>query len=166
MCTTIPKVKCCTVSACDLNTSINTREEKPNDLAKKVDCDKEKNPCETGQYYKCCTLSPVEPTPLINVNCCEKTRPCISNFCTAVKGECNNYDLTPYGKDFVLKTGRLIQKCLCIKFNGLQDTCKHTGCCSRLSCMRPLFPNCPPARQWKDDYICKTKKKRCPCPCD
>lgn len=110
MCTTIPKVKCCTVSACDLNTSINTREEKPNDLAKKVDCDKEKNPCETGQYYKCCTLSPVEPTPLINVNCCEKTRPCISNFCTAVKGECNNYDLTPYGKDFVLKTGRLVSE--------------------------------------------------------
>lgn len=59
-----------------------------------------------------------------------------------------------------------IQKCLCIKFNGLQDTCKHTGCCSRLGCMRPLFPNCPPARAWKNDYICKTKKKRCPCACD
>jgi len=106
----IPKVKCCTVSACDLNTSINTRDETAKDLVKKVDCDKQKNATEIGQYYKCCTLSPVEPTPLINVNCCEKARPCISNFCSAVKGECDNYDLTPYGKDFVLKTGRLVSK--------------------------------------------------------
>jgi len=106
----IPKVKCCTVSACDLNTSINTREETGKDFVKKVDCDKQKNATEIGQYYKCCTLSPVEPTPLINVNCCEKARPCISNFCSAVKGECDNYDLTPYGKDFVLKTGRLVSE--------------------------------------------------------
>ncbi|XP_026819244.1 uncharacterized protein LOC113557901 [Rhopalosiphum maidis] len=154
----IQKEKCCTVSACDLNTSINTREESVKDLTKKVDCDKEKTATEIGQYYKCCTLSPVAPTSLINIDCCQKTKPCVSHFCTAVQGECNNYELTPYGKDFVCKTGRLIQKCLCVKFNGLQDTCKHSGCCTKIGCMKPLFPNCPPARQWKNDYICIKKK--------
>lgn len=106
----IQKEKCCTVSACDLNTSINTREESVKDLTKKVDCDKEKTAPEIGQYYKCCTLSPVAPTPLINIDCCQKTKPCVSHFCTAVQGECNNYELTPYGKDFVCKTGRLVSK--------------------------------------------------------
>lgn len=106
----IPKVNCCTVSACDMNTSINTREETVKDFVKKVDCDKQKHAEETGQYYKCCTLSPVEPTPLTKVSCCEKTRPCVSNFCSAVKGECDNYELTSYGKDFALKTGRLVSE--------------------------------------------------------
>ncbi|XP_015368494.1 PREDICTED: uncharacterized protein LOC107164969 [Diuraphis noxia] len=106
----IPKVECCTVSACDMNTSINTREETVKDLVKKVDCDKQKNATEIGQKYKCCTLSPVEPTPLTNVNCCEKARPCISSFFSAGKGECDNFELTPHGKDFALKTGRLVSE--------------------------------------------------------
>lgn len=101
----------CTVPACDLNTSINTREETAKDLVTKLDCDKQRrDPTEIGQYYKCCSLSPVEPNPLINIDCCKKKRPCLSNFCSAVNGECQDFELTPYGKEFVLQTGRLVSE--------------------------------------------------------
>lgn len=51
--------------------------------------------------------------------------------------------------------------CDCIKFNGLQDTCKHPGCCSKKGCMDNPYPTCPPAQKWKCNYMCKTHKKPC-----
>ncbi|XP_026816080.1 uncharacterized protein LOC113555755 [Rhopalosiphum maidis] len=151
--------KCYTEPACDKNTSINTQEETVKDHVKNVDCGNQKPATKNGQFYKCCTLSPVVPTPLINIDCCEKARPCKGNFCSSVNADCDDFELTPYGKEFVLRTGRLIQNCLCVKLNGLQDSCKHPGCCTKIGCMDIPFPNCPPARLWKNEYICRNKKK-------
>ncbi|KAL4103779.1 hypothetical protein QTP88_019118 [Uroleucon formosanum] len=177
--------KCYTEPACNQNTSLKTCQEptcqepkcypEPETVYKtcqeperehfkKVDCEYPKPSTKTGQFYKCCTLSPVAPNPLIQIDCCEKARACRGNFCSLVNADCDDFELTPYGKEFVLRTGRLIQNCLCVKLNGLQDSCKHAGCCTRIGCMDIPFPNCPPARLWKNEYICRNKiiSKDCP----
>ncbi|XP_015367988.1 PREDICTED: uncharacterized protein LOC107164618 [Diuraphis noxia] len=145
-------------------TSFKTCQEPVKDHCKKEDCGYPKPTTETGQYHKCCALSPVAPTPLVRIDCCEKARPCRSNFCSPVNDDCDDFELTPYGKEFVLRTGRIIHNCSCVKLNGLQDSCKHAGCCTRIGCTDIPFPNCLPARLWKNEYICKNKKKPKSCP--
>ncbi|XP_025196761.1 uncharacterized protein LOC112595679 [Melanaphis sacchari] len=100
----------------------------------------------------CCTLSPVSPTPLINANVCERQRLPNRNFCTTVKNECEVSELTTYGKEFIANKGKLASKCVCVKFNGLQDSCRHPGCYNKDGCLDNPFPTCSPAQQWKTDY--------------
>lgn len=105
--------KCCMVpAACDQNSSLNTREEPVKDYVEIVDCGKQPTTpaTEYGQYYKCCNLSPAEPNPLLNIDCCEKYRPCKGNFCMTVNSDCDDFELTPYGKEYVLRTGRLVSE--------------------------------------------------------
>ncbi|XP_008179314.1 uncharacterized protein LOC100574530 isoform X3 [Acyrthosiphon pisum] len=161
---------------CDQNTSFKTCQEPKcypepetayktcQEPVRKVDCEYPRPTTKTGQFHKCCTLSPVAPTPLIRVDCCEKLRPCRGNFCTSVNADCDDFELTPFGKEFVLRTGKLIKNCICVKLNGLQDSCKHAGCCTRIGCMDVPFPNCPPARLWKNEYICRNKIRPNSCP--
>lgn len=39
-----------------------------------------------------------------------------------------------------------MQKCLCIKRNGLQDSCLMSDCMGYPACMTKLFPICDPGQ--------------------
>jgi len=111
-------------------TAFKMCQEPVRDQFRKVECEYPKPTTKTGQYYKCCTLSPVAPTPLIRVDCCEKARPCRGNFCSSVNADCDDFELTPYGKEFILRTGRLVSGyfyiTFLIKFRNLQISLNDT----------------------------------------
>lgn len=66
------------------------------------------DPCERNT--NCCTMSPILTTPLPRVDYCEKPKPVNQNFCccNTSANDCGNFGLTMYGKEHVLKTGRLV----------------------------------------------------------
>ncbi|KAF0760792.1 Uncharacterized protein FWK35_00025312 [Aphis craccivora] len=130
---------------------------------RKINCGGQVNP-DSGPKKRnpCCTLSPVTPTPLTKANVCERQKLPNRNFCTTVRNECDVSELTAYGKEFIANNGKLASRCVCVKFNGLQDSCRHPGCYTKDGCLDNPFPTCPPARQWKIDYNSpKKNNKRC-----
>ncbi|XP_050541853.1 uncharacterized protein LOC126905819 [Daktulosphaira vitifoliae] len=43
-------------------------------------------------------------------------------------------------------------KCICMKFNGLQDKCEHPDCKNKTECLKWPSPICLPAQNWKKYY--------------
>lgn len=90
---------------CERDNAFNARIERQlQKVSKTTDC----IPTEAQKYSKCCTLSPIAPTPVIP-NCpCEPERPTSNRFCTKVRNACETVELTAYGKEFARNTGRIV----------------------------------------------------------
>lgn len=65
-------------------------------------------PTEAGKYAKCCTMSPIAPTPLVPGCPCEPGRPVSNRFCTIVRNVCETVKLTSYGEEFARNTGKIV----------------------------------------------------------
>ncbi|XP_003245545.1 uncharacterized protein LOC100575735 [Acyrthosiphon pisum] len=144
---------------CEQQNLMNTMKElQRENVNKRINCGQINPEMGPKKRTPCCTLSPVTPTPLIKTNVCERQRLPSRNLCTTVQNECDRPELTAYGKEFMANNGKLVTKCVCVKFNGLQDSCRHPGCYTKDGCLDNPFPTCPPAEQWKLDYAPKSKK--------
>ncbi|VVC37561.1 Hypothetical protein CINCED_3A019466 [Cinara cedri] len=122
-------------------------------------CRQYKNPSTTKPNP--CKKKPCGSAAPANNSCgakCDKISCGNRDFCTLKNNECENFELTEYGKEFAQQTGRTIQNCVCIKFNGLQDSCPHPSCGIRKGCLDNPFPTCPPAKQWKFETFCKNQR--------
>ncbi|XP_060863031.1 uncharacterized protein LOC132939719 [Metopolophium dirhodum] len=44
------------------------------------------------------------------------------------------------------------QRCTCMKFNGIEEECKHPECKQNLKCLSIPLATCSPAENWKKYY--------------
>lgn len=88
---------------CERENACNILREQQRQEANRTDC----IPL-VGKYEKCCTISPIAPTPLVPGCPCEPTRPNPSRFCTKINNVCDRVELTAYGKRFACNTGKMV----------------------------------------------------------
>ncbi|KAL5238455.1 hypothetical protein ACI65C_005865 [Semiaphis heraclei] len=144
---------------CEQQNLINTMKEiQRENVNRRINCGQVNPEPTPKKRTPCCSLSPVTPTTLIKTNVCERQKLPSRNICTTARDECDRSELTAYGKEFMANNGKLVTKCQCVKFNGLQDSCRHPGCYTKNGCLDNPFPTCSPAQQWKIDYNPKIKK--------
>lgn len=134
---------------CEHDNIVNKQiEQKKEEIRKTPDCNPPKTAVEEcpKKFSECCTLPPITPIPLIEIDSCKKPKcpneiPCCKTvidpgcnntkcpkdilcttvicpckktkcpnltFCTTINNECENFDLTPYGKEFAANTGKMV----------------------------------------------------------
>ncbi|XP_050539874.1 uncharacterized protein LOC126904695 [Daktulosphaira vitifoliae] len=131
---------------CEQDNLINSYKELQNNNQAKNDCNRPKSvpAAGLGKFSQCCKLSAISPIPSkACIQQTEKVRTVNDDYC---EGTCKRPSCT--STNVKLKD----QNCACVKFNGLQDTCRHPLCSTKRGCLDVPFPSCPPARKWKANF--------------